>query len=176
MRLFIALPIPDHARRHLREAVQHFRDSLAREPAEDRWHLTLLFLGEVDDAVDWPRHLPELAAKLPKLFIPTVTLTHAGRGRASGQLWAYAQAAGPLMDVQLTLQRETANVVQQRAERRAFVPHVRLAALKPEAKNTALADVPLSVSFAAREAELWRSDLKQSPPVYEKLGVMSLTP
>lgn len=177
MRLFIAIPIPDHIRPRLREALQSFHDVTSKDHREDRWHVTLLFLGEVEETADFPRHLPAIAAALPKLYIPTVTLTHAGRGKAPGQLWAYAQPTGPLMEVQITLRNEVARVLPEReSERRAFVPHIRLASLKPEARDTALADWPLGISFAAREAELVRSEVAGGQPHYQTLGNVRLVP
>ena len=174
MRLFIAVPIPDYVRTHLREAVAHFRDSIRSAPSEESWHVTLIFLGTMEEAAALTEHLSEMSEVLPKLFMPTVTLTHAGRGKASGQLWAYAQPAGPLMDVQIKLREEVARRVPVTAERRAFVPHIRLAHLQPAAEKNALADLPLSVSFVAREAQLWRSDLSEGQPRYETMGVIPL--
>jgi len=53
MRLFVALDIPEHAAQYLADVQQQLR----RETAADRWqslhnlHLTLHFLGEVDEAM-----------------------------------------------------------------------------------------------------------------------------
>jgi 2'-5' RNA ligase len=174
MRLFIAVAIPEQVRARLRKALEHFSEYVREAPSDNRWHLTLVFLGEVEETEKFRQQLPDLARALPKLFTPTVTLTHAGPGRAKGQLWAYAQPTGPLMDIQLTLQEKVAQLVPGTAQRRAFVPHVRLASLKPEAKGAVLADYPLGLSFAVREAQLWHSDISSGRPHYETMGTITL--
>jgi len=57
VRLFVALELPDALRRAAGErvAAEHPRLPAARWTHPDNLHLTLVFLGEVEEAaVDWP--------------------------------------------------------------------------------------------------------------------------
>src|ERR1043165_767414 len=66
MRVFLAIELPEKSRRHLDRLCQHLRrpHDLAQSVSwvkRDNWHITLKFLGEVEDACI-PEITPALAA------------------------------------------------------------------------------------------------------------------
>jgi len=62
MRCFIAMPLPDELRDHLARALTSGdKPSNIRRVAENRWHLTIAFLGEVD-----PKNIPKIIQKLKR--------------------------------------------------------------------------------------------------------------
>ncbi|MGY2085249.1 RNA 2',3'-cyclic phosphodiesterase [Blastococcus sp. SYSU DS0539] len=79
-RLFVAVDPPDDARRDLERVLAPLRDApgAPRWSRPDRWHLTLLFLGGVPDAV-----VPGLVAAVAPAVAatPPMTLRLAGGGR-----------------------------------------------------------------------------------------------
>lgn len=128
MRLFVALDLPDPVRADLAAAVDAVRAQAPprlRWPPPERWHLTLAFLGEVDDG--------RLAALLPRFARvagrhPAPTLAVAGAGRFDGRvLWAGlagdTEALGRLA-ASLTAQARHAGLPM---EERPFRAHLTLA-------------------------------------------------
>jgi 2'-5' RNA ligase len=98
MRLFVAIAIPGDAAGELDELVAPLRPAWPglRWTGLDAWHLTLAFLGEVDEAL-----LPELSARLRKAASrhPRLTLGLAGAGAfptapRARVLWAGVYGAG----------------------------------------------------------------------------------
>ena len=96
MRAFVALVPPDAVLAELADAVAPIRAAhpdLRWTPAA-QWHLTLAFLGEIDEDV-----LPELVERLarPARRHPPVPLALAGGGRFGDRvLWTRVQAAEPV--------------------------------------------------------------------------------
>lgn len=89
MRLFVALDLPGPVRADLAAEVDRLRAAAPgglRWPAPERWHLTVAFLGDVDDA--------RRTALLPRLARvagrhPAMRLQVSGGGRFDGRvLWA----------------------------------------------------------------------------------------
>jgi 2'-5' RNA ligase len=127
MRVFVAVVLPDTVRQALDT---HVAPLLGRSPeltweAPERWHITLSFLGEVDDAV-----LEALAPRLERAASRTerCQLAIAGVGRFGNRV-LYAKVAGDRARLRRLAERTTA------AARRAgvdisdvkFRPHVTLA-------------------------------------------------
>ena len=83
MRLFIAVPLPDHMRR----ALMSVRKDLERQGVSGNWtrsenlHLTLAFLGEVSE-----RELPAVCSAMAADFAP-FRLALNGSGRFGDLLW-----------------------------------------------------------------------------------------
>jgi 2'-5' RNA ligase len=127
MRLFVALDPPEHARAHLDAAVAAIRPSQpdVRWASANRWHLTLAFLGEVDETVVAP--LRDRLARAASRH-PPMTLAFARAGRFDGRvLWTGVEG-----DVEVL--RRLADSVAAAARRagididgRRFRPHVTLA-------------------------------------------------
>lgn len=89
MRLFVALVPPQHALDELEVAMAPWR---AANPSwgwtrMPQWHLTLAFLGEVDDPTDLTRRLGQVATRYPP---PALSLAGAGRF-GDRALWAGVQ-------------------------------------------------------------------------------------
>jgi 2'-5' RNA ligase len=91
VRLFVAVDVPEDAVEHLDAEVAQLRDAY-REPRwvpSGRWHLTLAFLGEVDE--DTFDRLATRLERVGRRHRP-LTLHFAGAGRFSSRvLWAGVQ-------------------------------------------------------------------------------------
>lgn len=127
MRLFVAVDPPAAALAHLDDAVAPVRrdrpDLRWAPPA--RWHLTLAFLGEVEE-----RHLPELTTRLARACArrPIAELALAGAGRFDGRvLWAGVAGDVPALSRLAAAVAAAARRSGIAVEERRFRPHVTLA-------------------------------------------------
>jgi 2'-5' RNA ligase len=177
VRLFVALDLPDPVRADLAALVERLRAEAPpglRWPAPERWHLTVAFLGDVDDA--------RQAALLPRLARvagrhPALPLQVAGGGRFDGRvLWAGldgdTQALGRLA-ASVAAQARHAGVPM---EDRPYRAHLTLARsdrprdLRPLVERLAAYRGP---RWTADAVHLVRSDLGPSPR-YRVLGSWAL--
>ncbi|MDB5294213.1 MAG: 2-5 ligase [Phycisphaerales bacterium] len=182
MRLFLAIPLPDAARDALAAAVARAeadeasrgRDPLARWVRPDNLHVTLRFLGDVDEpmaraiAADLLR-LPrpgviELHADGPLFFPPrgSVRVIAAGLGGdvdRVGQLHAGIAAVCDAYPVERDDRPYRPHVTLGRARRGVSIDRRRAAGLP------GIADLP-RVAFAAAEFVLYESRLLPGGPAY----------
>jgi 2'-5' RNA ligase len=170
-RLFVAAAIPEHARAALRDTLSAVAPAIDHRVPEERWHLTVLFIGpaEADEAA------AVFTGSAAELFTPTVHLTHLGAGRQPEQLWAYAEPTALLERLRAAViaRAAAAGLVVPAADSRSFVPHVRLADLAPK-QAALLPVVPLSISFPLRELTLFASVPDGADRHYEPRGRLDL--
>ncbi|HYU31666.1 MAG TPA: RNA 2',3'-cyclic phosphodiesterase [Thermoanaerobaculia bacterium] len=135
MRLFVAMEIPEAVRREVARRVAGLRERLPRA----RWvdveniHLTLLFLGQVDDA-----KVPALAAALREAFAkhPPLDLRLAEAGtfpprRPARVAWVGMESPGDLAALHRDITAAAVETVGFEPEERPFHPHVTLARCEP---------------------------------------------
>jgi 2'-5' RNA ligase len=163
MRLFVAIDVP--------EAVRDTLAALKRELSGARWvppeqlHLTLKFIGNVDDA-----KVPDVVAALHTVRGSPAELTVDGVGRfppsqTAHVLWAGLRA-GPELGALASMIEQSLVPLGIAADARPFAPHITLARLKdaPMADVEAfLADHPAlsSPTFTLDHFTLYRSVLTQ---------------
>ncbi len=177
LRLFAGLAIPEPVR--LQMTAMAGGVAGARWVAPENLHLSLRFIGEVDEGA-----AEDIDAALGQIFAPPVAVTLAGvgcfekRGRAH-TLWAGAVASGPLSHLQARVEAQV-----QRAglppEGRKFIPHVTLARMKRtpvEQIAPYLTDHGgfRAAPFKAEEFLLYRSHLGHAAANYEVLERYPLT-
>jgi 2'-5' RNA ligase len=127
IRSFVALDLPDSLRSAL--AVQQFLLPLPQKVPVENLHLTLVFLGELPDAV-----LEEVHHAFAALRLPGFELELSGLGLFGGDRPTSVHAAAVASDPLTRLQRKIAT-----AARRAgadlpgsrFLPHVTLGRFRP---------------------------------------------
>ena len=131
IRLFVALGLPDGTRQHL--ALLQGGIPGARWSPPDNFHLTLRFIGEVDEAL--AGDIDDVLSTLRGAPFP-LTLKGAGSfgGRDAHSLWVGVAPCEPLLQlaarVEIALQR-----IGLKAEGRKFTPHVTLARLRDAPPN-----------------------------------------
>lgn len=179
MRLFIALPIP--------VAIQHELAALRRELGKARWvpaaqlHVTLRFLGELDDA--GARRVIEAVEQervQARWAMPPLTARGLGTfgGRKPRVLFAKLVPAEPVEALAASIERAVVRAGLE-PESRPFAAHITLARLtRPDlARVTALLGDEASFAtdpFAVDEAILYRSTLTPSGAVHEPLHRFAL--
>ncbi len=175
MRLFLAVDLPDQVRHELavvQNALKPLTDS-ARWVSPDSIHITLKFLGEVPEKL-----VDEIDTALAGLSWIPFTVTVHGVGffpgnRSPRVFWAGMEA--PTMQ---GLAEELDSRMERLGfdkEKRAFRPHITLARARDTRIDSALVTAASQYeehafgSFTADRVFLFKSTLKSSGSVYEKL-------
>jgi 2'-5' RNA ligase len=176
MRVFIAVDVPNEIRQALGDVQRALRplSSSAKWVAPESIHITLRFLGEVPD-----KRIDDINAELTGLTWKPFTVTVRSVGffpgtRSPRVLWAGMEA--PTMEglaEQLDARMERLGFEK---EKRAFRPHITLARAKNTRIDSALVSAAAKYeehdfgSFAVDRVFLFKSTLKPSGAVYEKLN------
>jgi len=135
MRLFVALEIPEAVRREVARRVAGLREQLPRAKWVDttNLHLTLLFLGQVDEA-----QVPVLTAALQEAFArhPSLDLRLADAGtfpprRPARVAWIGMETPGDLEGLQADVTAAAVEAIGFEPEERPYHPHVTLARCEP---------------------------------------------
>ena len=175
IRLFVALEIPER----VRERLQSLQLGVpgARWAALEQMHLTLRFIGEVDEPA-----AHDIDDALSGIRASAFEMELAGVGEFGGKnpraLWAGVRRPGAL----LHLQRKIETALQRfglEPERRKFTPHVTLARLKAAPHGRVLdflTDHALFASgpFEAKHFVLFSSQLGSNGSIYHAERVYAL--
>jgi len=179
VRLFVALEIPDEARRAVAVAAQPWREAFpaARWVPAENWHVTLKFLGSTyPRLVEWVHEQVAMAAAGIETFETYLTglgaFPSAGRARV---LWAgLDDRLGQMAQVAQALDGALAK--EFRSETRGLTPHLTIARADPPLRlPVGFAETPLEpVAFRIERITLFRSHLQRPAPWYEPLEVVPL--
>ncbi len=179
LRLFVAIEVPEEARRAVEGAVEPWRSRFprARWAPKENWHVTLKFLGST-----WPRlvewvheQIASVAADHAPFETQIAELGSFPSARRARVLWAgLDDSAGRAAELALALDHAFAR--EFKPENRAFRPHLTVARSEPplavpvEFAATVVAGRP----FAVEALTLFRSHLQRPAPRYEELAVFPL--
>lgn len=174
LRLFVAVEIPEEAKRSVLEAFAPWREAFprARWVPPENWHVTVRFLGRT-----WPRVREWVEARMGEVAGVArpyrATLSRVGSfpsARTGRVLWAGLEDDGATGALAAAL--DDALAEEFAPERRAFHPHLTVARSDPPVKlpegyhGTPLVSEPWDVGALV----LFRSHLRRPAPVYEPIG------
>jgi 2'-5' RNA ligase len=173
--LWLAFAVPDVVIELLAPIYEHYSYVIEAPTPRENLHLTLLWLG----SADVPSYqIKKLLKPLPQSFVPTVRLTHVGRGRKREQLWAYGEALGPIINIREQLiarLKESKWQLPKQEPRNPFTPHMTVAKLYDQLSHIGIADVTLVTSFAVKEVLLYKSSVSANKTsVYSRVETISL--
>lgn len=184
--LFLGLAVPDSVAEALPHVWDYYGSLVATTTPRTNLHLTLFRLGDANDITK--EQIKTLSQPLPQSFVPTMRLTHIGRGRQRQQLWAYGEAAGPLMALREQLIERLGSTgwsLPKQSAREAFTPHITVATLYEQVSHIGVADYPFITSYTTNEVLLYKSTPAQQgearsterpvPSVYSILERIPLT-
>lgn len=187
MRLFVAIEAPpewcEYGETVQRSLSERFGDAL-RLVAAENMHITLRFIGEVED-LDTPRLKATLARHLPPVEVKLRLDGVRTFGAAARTSSAWLSVAGDLDELRQLHQRANEAVKDGLGvpfEEQRYTPHVTLARVRNRGgaeDRRALAEyvreieVPSMEPFIAREVLLIRSRLSGSEPHYETLATFA---
>lgn len=185
MRLFVALEVPEVVRREVARRVAGLRDRLPRA----RWvdsevmHLTLLFLGQVEEA-----QVPALEGALAAAFAKhaPMELRLAGGGtfpprRPARVAWIGMEAPEELAALQADATAAATASIGFEPEDRPYHPHVTLARCEPfwprDAADKFSAAFPGAVGqpWVADRGVLFESKLSPRGARYREAAILPLT-
>jgi RNA 2',3'-cyclic 3'-phosphodiesterase len=180
-RTFIGIDIGDA----IRSSATALQKELAKAGAEVKWaapesmHVTLLFLGDVDDR---ELHAVCKVVKEAAAGEPPFTLRVSGVGafptpRRPKILWAgITDGAEPLRRLHAALETPMLSLGCYRKEERGYTPHLTLGRVKGDSDSFALAaELPkrsawVGGTFAAGEVLVYGSEMGRDGPVYTVIG------
>lgn len=169
----------------IRAQLVSLQEELAAIATDVKWvepenlHITLLFLGEVDqrEIIDLCRATQAAVAALPAF---TMSIAGAGcfpNARRPRTLWVGVGAgAGDVCAVHDAIEAPLLEMGSYRRETRAYVPHVTLGRVRGEPSSDELAKALArhkawsAGEVQVREVQLMRSDLTSDGPIYTVLG------
>ncbi len=169
IRLFVALTLPPPVKARLRMLQAGVPG--AKWTPEENLHLTLRFIGEVEEPA-----FAEIAEALGEVAAPAFTLQLAGVGQFGDRRRAHALWAGAKPSEGLGLLRGRVETALSRAgvarDERKYLPHVTLARLKaanPARIGAFLAEHGLfeSPPFAVSSFTLFSSQLRHTHALYQ---------
>ena len=190
MRLFVALPVPTAVEHEIAQLQTQLAGRLPDLPiswqAVERAHITLVFLGTVDERdVPYCRQALAAAARRHPPFTLTSTVLGAFPSRRRPSVLWLGVGAGEGVDGLAALQRDLArrlSVLRRGAETQTFRPHLTLGRLRLGVGDVgplseALATLePQPHSWAAEEVVLYRSRNARGGVVYSALANERLGP
>jgi 2'-5' RNA ligase len=170
MRLFLAVPLSDEARKQIASFLP--RSLPGRLAPAANWHFTLRFLGDTSrpqletllqvlDAALW-------SASFPLHFASLGAFPNARRARV---LWlGVDEGAAGLIALAKAIE-EAARTAGFSSEDKTFVPHLTLSRMHRPLNVESLlqSSTRCSVEMQAQEVVLYRSHLESGPPRYEAL-------
>ena len=165
MRLFVAIdcePVEFHLKK-IQKSLHPLRGRFT-----DDFHLTLKFIGNVDDS-----KLESVINRLSKIELPSfeLCLNHLGMFNTYNQqiIWCGIEKSNPLLELQSSVNQVLQDIL---SEPYKFTPHITLLRIKkvlPETKEVVkevLKKEFQPVLLKVREFKLFKSQLKSGPPKY----------
>jgi 2'-5' RNA ligase len=186
VRTFIAVEVGDEIRKNAVALQQR----LARTHEDVRWatpdtmHITLLFLGEVDEreVVSVCRAVAAVAGREPPFPLRVSGVGAFPNNRRPKTVWAgVTDGAEPLRRLHGLLEEELLALGCYRKEDRPYTPHLTLGRVKAEGGGHALAaELPKLLAWdggrtTVDEVVVFGSELTRDGPVYTVLGRGELT-
>ena len=185
MRLFLAIPLPDHIRRLLASVVDrarsaeapHWGDAIARWVRPENLHVTLKFLGEVaEDGID------VMIASFSQVATPGVFALHVGGLELfprKGPVRVITAGLDGDLDRLALLHCGIESACHElgiQADGRPFRPHVTMGRVRPGVNVNRITIETLSglshmqpAAFTATEFVLMRSHLSPTGSVYDQV-------
>jgi 2'-5' RNA ligase len=175
MRLFIAVPIPAGEAFTAATRTLHQIAPGAQAVPKGSWHVTLRFLGEIDDGKEAAAAMAEVLIGVPPVPASVHGVGAFPDSHRARIAWAAVDAPG-LIDVERRIRQATAGIGNP-PERRRFAPHVTLARLRQPGNLQPWIEAHRDIRFfdgTLNQVVLFRSDLGDSGPVYTPIAVAAL--
>ncbi|MFH1017861.1 MAG: RNA 2',3'-cyclic phosphodiesterase [Pseudomonadota bacterium] len=189
-RLFVALNLPDPLKDELDRLLEYLKKRTPggelRWAKRDQFHVTLKFIGEVEDAWVPPIRsaLTDVTKSTSKIALHSGSVGTFGRGDRLHTVWIGLEGEKERLSDLVGRIEEALEPIGIRKEGRGFEPHITLARVRREAPPAAsqhlkrvLADAkPIREHrFAADHISLMKSTLRPDGSIYEELAVFPFT-
>ncbi|MFC1638296.1 RNA 2',3'-cyclic phosphodiesterase [Patescibacteria group bacterium] len=129
-KIFIGIDLPGKVKKRLMQKIEKYQDLPVRWSAEENLHITLVFLGHVDDDL-----LPEVCENVQRAVgdvdIFDIDFNRIelgpGPGAEAKMVWVSGEASEELKDLQEKIEKELGVFGR---EKKAFRPHITLGRIK----------------------------------------------
>lgn len=179
MRLFVALPVAEHVQDHVQDEVAPWwSDDRVSWTRPGGWHVTLAFLGEVDQPVEEVTAVVTSAcrqADVDEVSLATGEVTTLGRGALALQVHDTPDGAVTRLGADVQAALATADLP---VHRRPVRPHLTLgrARRRRPVPRDLLAEVEVApTSWVADHVEVVQSILGRGPATYAPVATAGLT-
>lgn len=177
-RIFIAINLPETVKKRLIEYSKKWNDL---DPSSIRWtnknnlHITLLFIGHVDDdeMYDICMVVKEVIKKHKPFNIRLERIILGPQNKIPRMFWAQGEKSQELADLQADLQEK---IEQRHGARHAFRPHITLSRFKSSALKQLPKEInePFQAQVPVENIEIMQSNLKRSGAEYSILESINL--
>lgn len=182
-RLFIAVPIPEHAKREISYALDRVNDevfSCGKLVSENDWHITLKFLGEQDE--EFVEAISSAMKNLKQSFLTypmEVVFTGVSFNPSvpPRMIWVNgsretSEFFGEMKDV---LDKELAKEgIQSGNDFGKFTAHATLARFFKNPPRGIAVNEPINIAFRIESLNLMDSKLQRGGPIYTKLDSITI--
>ena len=174
MRLFLAIPLTEEVRQGI---AQHLRGALAhplpgRPVRPENWHLTVRFLGDVEEAAaDRVVREVDVVDRGPAFRVRWGSLGAFPRPRRATVLWVGLARGVQEAERLAAVVEEAVEAAGFPPEDRPFRSHLTLSRLRPDQDVTAVLEAvpPVGLAMAVDRVVLYRSHLGRGGPRYERV-------
>jgi len=184
-RIFIAINLSEKVKKRLKEYREKHNNLPVRWTKISSLHLTLVFIGYVDNEqmLEACKIAREMASKADSFFINFKRITFGPADyKIPRMIWLEGTASQELSDLKKKLEQALINedAGLQKADNRAFNPHITLARVKAnEWRKLLMSDIntveeKLDLQFEVDSIEVMESDLKFDGAEYATLESCAL--
>ena len=174
--IFVAAAIPKDVATVLAATFQQYPQHIKLKVRQEKWHVTFAWLGQQQN---YQAFLAALLKPMRQTYLPTLHITHVGRGVVRHQLWAYANPSVVVVNLHERLQQRLSqlkiSLPETKQQRPEFVQHVHLANLYNMSRGIGIADYAVNLSFAIKELQIYVSRPADHSTSYHELGSIKLT-
>ena len=182
-RIFLAINLPDSIKKNLLSFQEKWFDLPVRWTKKDNLHITLIFIGYVDDEemLEICRLAKEAISKYNSFEIKLNRICLGPPNQPARMIWIEGQTDNNLARLKDDLEKALLNSSKSgfnRVENRAFKIHITLARIKHRAWQV-LSDKPeinqeLNLNFLAESVEVMESHLSRGGAEYAVLELIKL--
>jgi len=173
MRVFVAIPVDDETRDLLAQRVRDVVRVMPGAPVPpENWHLTLRFLGEIDDiAHDLLLGALDQAPLGPAFRLRWDALGAFPRASRAGVLWVGARGDEAALAALAAAVDDALVVAGNPPEDRPFRPHLTISRMRPleDVRSIVAGAAPLDVPMVVERVAVFRSRLGRGGARYEVL-------
>lgn len=175
IRIFAGVPLPTDARMGLAERIEDL-DIPGKVAPVENWHLTLRFLGNVDQ-VTYERFLSgvQQTESEPAFSISVNRFGAFPRAKRATVVWVGIDRGERELSILNEIAEDAAVAAGLEPEDRPFHPHITLSRVRPPADVRWLEHEPVDLRWKCDRVVVFQSHLGGGPARYEPLETFSLT-
>ncbi|MCP6718022.1 MAG: RNA 2',3'-cyclic phosphodiesterase [Patescibacteria group bacterium] len=182
-RLFIAINLPEKVKNKLNGYSLKYQELPARWTKKQNIHITLLFLGYVqEDEISEILKNTEQVVKNHNFFSLTLNkICYGPPKKTPRMIWAVGEISEQLGELRADLENSLSNLSFKK-EKRAYSPHITLARLRQwefrniEPEERLQIEQGINLSFEVNSIEIMESQLKRTDAEYSVMQSFPLKP